>query len=661
MVDAVVTLATNPDPASAPFRLGYVLGPLLVGVACGAGIGCAAVLASACWPGRGRHEFGVVAVCGAWLLGLLLEAARNGASAPAVVALGGGGAVAAIALGRLALGMAAALARLRPRLRRLAWSVAAAALVTGVAVTAPAGVAELRAGTGPCPALPGRAGDRPNLVLVTVDALRLDAAATMSSYRRLAARGVEFRQHTTGSPWTLPSVASILTGLPAFRHGAGQSLSSHAVAAKAALPPHLPTLAGVLGARGYRTHAVVTNPFLTARYGIDHGFCTFENVTMEGEAARALARTTPLRLARVLALGLLPSDRAHAVRARGVRWLGANDRRPFFLWVHFLDPHAPYGDRDGASTSLTLDLLAFQAAPTATAPFGALGRLRAGEYRPDAAERERIVALYREDVAYVDREIGRLLDFLDARDLAEHTAVVLTADHGEEFWDHGGVEHGRTLYEEVLRVPLVIAPAGGRSRGAHPVVTDLTAAEDLAPTVLALLGITREAGWEGLDVLATTMPPDRSLVLGSILFGEAQVGLRTSRFKYLRTEHGSERLFELAADPRERRDRAGALPGVLAAARRVYDRSGGGAALTAHRLSSPCGVCRLRGQGREPGPRRSRPGRVPPRARGARRGRGVPAAPGGVPSAARPPSPSMPAMVASSARAAVRALRTMRW
>jgi arylsulfatase len=223
----------------------------------------------------------------------------------------------------------------------------------------------------------------------------------------------------------------------------------------------VPTLASVLGAHGYRTHAVVTNPFLAARYGVDAGFCSFENVTMAGEAVRGMRQTTLVRLVRVLAPARLPSDRASTVGAHAARWLAAEGDRPFFLWLHILDPHAPYGDRDGASTSLVLDLMAFQESSGPEAPFRATGRLRAGEYRPDAAERRRIASLYRQDVAFADREIERLLDDLAGRGLLGRTAVVFTADHGEEFWDHGGVEHGRTLYEEVLHVPLVVVPAGG--------------------------------------------------------------------------------------------------------------------------------------------------------------------------------------------------------
>src|SRR4030095_4640640 len=107
------------------------------------------------------------------------------------------------------------------------------------------------------------------------------------------------------------------------------------------------------------------------------------------------------------------------------------------------------------------------------------------EYRPDAEERRQIEALYREDVASTDAAIGHLLDALAARGLAERTAVVLTADHGEEFWDHGGLEHGRTLFEEVLRVPLVVAPPGG----APASVRELSTVLDVAPTLLRIARI----------------------------------------------------------------------------------------------------------------------------------------------------------------------------
>jgi hypothetical protein len=244
------------------------------------------------------------------------------------------------------------------------------------------------------------------------------------------------------------------------------------------------------------------------------------------------------------------------------RWLASHGDRPFFLWLHFLDPHAPYGDRDGASTSLVLDLMAFETSSDLEVPFRGVGRVRAGEYRPDAEERRQIEALYREDVAFTDAAIGHLLDVLAARGLAERTAVVLTADHGEEFWDHGGLEHGRTLFEEVIRVPLVVAPPGD----APPAVRrEQTSVEDVAPTLLGLLGQPR-AGFRGADLMAGPAP-ERALALGGMLFGQEWNGIRTPEFKYMRSEAGEERLYDLGEDPREQVNAVAAKPEAVAAAR----------------------------------------------------------------------------------------------
>jgi arylsulfatase len=373
----------------------------------------------------------------------------------------------------------------------------------------------------------------------------------MSSYRRLEAAGHAFTQHVTASPWTLPSMASLLTGRPPDEHGAGRSLSSRSLVRRTALRTDVATLAGLLGARGYATHAVATNPYLTARYGIDRGFCTFENVSMEGEAFRALRHTTQLRWTRALASRWLPSDRAPEVRRRAERWITRHADRPFFLWVHFLDPHAPYGDRDGASTSLVLDLMAFQGPGATGVPFRAVGLTRAGEYRPGPEERAQIRALYRDDVKVADREIEALLDFLVARGLDRDTAIVLTADHGEEFWDHGGIEHGRTLYEEVLRVPLVVTTPGG----AAAVHEELTTVLDVAPTILEIAGVAH-GRLTGRDLLGDDPRPSEPLPIGLTLFGEEWTGVRTAHEKAMRSEHGEERLFDLTTDPDERHDLA---------------------------------------------------------------------------------------------------------
>ncbi len=148
-----------------------------------------------------------------------------------------------------------------------------------------------------------------------------------------------------------------------------------------------------------------------------------------------------------------------------------------------------------------------------------------------------------------DRELGTLLDYVEAHGLRERTVIILTADHGEEFWDHGGFEHGRTLYEEVLRVPLVVA-APGRSQASFG---DLTTVLDVAPTILALAGAAH-AKLPGRDLFGDSPQPAESLPIGQMLFGENWSGVRTASCKAIRSEYGEERLFDLESDPDERRN-----------------------------------------------------------------------------------------------------------
>ena len=554
LADTVLTLAGSPDPGLVTYKLSYVFGPILLALVWAAPIG--AVAAELCRR-RTRRVAAVAAgfVQAVWAASLLVDGWRAGQSPFALIVLAGVLGIAAVAFTRLAVDAATWLATRAPAVRAGVTLAAAAALLCGVLAGTPRGTSGFGGGGGPC-AGSRTASPRQSVLLITVDALRADVAREMRAYRRLADRGVAFTQHVTASPWTLPSVASLLTGRAPDDHGAGASLSSRSLVLRTPMRRDVPTLAGLLGTHGLRTHAVVTNPFLTARYGIDRGFCTFENVSMESEAARALGQTTLLRLARAFAAGWLPSDRAREIRARAERWLDRHGNRPFFLWLHFLDPHAPYGDRDGASTSLVLDLMAFQHAGATGTPFRGVALARAGEYRPGPEERRRIRALYREDVDSVDREVGALLDWMDARGLTPRTAIVLTADHGEEFWDHGGLEHGRTLYEEVLRVPLVVAAQGQKpaTRG------DLTTVLDVAPTLLALAG-TDPHGHPGADLLDPRAAGTRVLPLGQTLFGEDWSGCRAASWKYARSESGEERVYDLDQDPGERRNVAALAPG----------------------------------------------------------------------------------------------------
>jgi arylsulfatase A-like enzyme len=395
-----------------------------------------------------------------------------------------------------------------------------------------------------------------HLVLVTIDTLRADHldAEHMPYTSALAADGVRFRDAHAAAPWTLPSVASLLTGLPAAVHGAGQPLGEGPLARSALATEHA-TIATELAAAGFETRAVVTNPYLGLGYGLGRGFAAFENVTLESEAALTLRSTLGFWLLTRALPQLAVSDRGGAVTSRAARFLRArrSDGR-LFLWLHYVDPHAPY---DGATRSFRDDLLA---GPAGTLP--RMAQLRAGEIRPDAAGRRRLREAYARAVRAVDREVGAVVRLLDEAGMAEEALLVVTSDHGEELWDHGGVEHGHTLFAELTRVPLVLR-CPGCPRGRE--VTELVGLDGLAATLLELLGV---APRPAPGSHAPAMSPGfarlvrgeghepRPVVSENLLFAAERVALRTSRFTYVAWPNGKEELYDRRRDPAELHDLA---------------------------------------------------------------------------------------------------------
>lgn len=401
------------------------------------------------------------------------------------------------------------------------------------------------------------AQDRPatarHLVLVTIDTLRADHLEPqhMPEASALAAAGTRFRAAYSSAPWTLPALASLLTGLPAARHGAGLPIGDGPLA-RSALPEAHATLATVLQDAGFETRAIVTNPYLGLGYGLGRGFARFENVTLESEALLTLQPTLGFWLASRAWPQLAISDRGAAVTSRAARFLRARtSERRLFLWLHYVDPHAPY---DGATRSFRDDLLA---GPDGVLP--RMAQLRAGEIRPDATGRAALRAAYERAVRAVDHEVGDVLRLLDASGLGDDAVVVLTADHGEELWDHGGVEHGHTLYDELIRVPLVIR-CPGCPRGVE--VAQLVGIEALAATLLELLGVAPPAAMSpGFAALLRGAPYEpRPVVSENLLFAEERVALRTERFTYVAWPNGKEELYDRVRDPHELRDLAARTP-----------------------------------------------------------------------------------------------------
>ena len=319
--------------------------------------------------------------------------------------------------------------------------------------------------------------ERPNVLFIVVDTLRRDRV-TAYGYRRnttpeiqgrLALPGAVVEEAYSQAPWTLPSVVSFLTG-----RQPGELLSSDM--ASFGIPPEIEPLAERMGRLGYQTAGFVANPTLHTGAGFDRGFRTWF--------------APPADIKWML-------KHADDLNARAVPWLKASQDRPFFAWVHYIDPHDPYTNPDierlGGRSPFLPDY-------RGTVDGGWIHGIYTGNLQlPDPVrDVPQIRALYDSEVSYVDRHIGELLATLDPEVLA-NTLIVLTSDHGEELYDHGGWKHGQSLYEEQIHVPLIFRWDGRIRPGTR--VKGTVRLVDILPTLAAAVGMKADPEWDGVNLL----------------------------------------------------------------------------------------------------------------------------------------------------------------
>ena len=322
---------------------------------------------------------------------------------------------------------------------------------------------------------PAPSPDRPNVLVILVDTMRADRLSagggerltTPNVDRLLAAPGVVAERAYAQAPWTLPSVISLLSG-----RSPGEVIGSERGAFS--LPRGPDVLAAAFREMGYRTAGFVANATLHRGNGFDHGFQTFYSPPS-------------------LDSGMLELHGDDVTR-RASRWLQANDRQPFFLYVHYIDPHDPY-ESPLTVAGRSRFFPDYEGPLTGRHVHGIyLGKHQLSDPERDVAH---LAALYDDEVLFVDQQIGLLVDGLPAA-VAADTIFVFTSDHGEELDDHGGWKHGRTLYEEQLRVPLVLRwdgrwPAGGLLAAPVRLL-------DLAPTLIEAAGGEARPSWEGRNL-----------------------------------------------------------------------------------------------------------------------------------------------------------------
>ncbi len=370
---------------------------------------------------------------------------------------------------------------------------------------------------------------RPNVILISIDTLRADHLSCYG-YRRSTTPRIDrfrrgaalFEQAIAHAPSTLPSHASIFTSLLPSHHGASVARSS-------GVDPGALTLTEILRREGYQTASFNGGIQLDPLYGLARGFDTYQSARPSVAGAEVLVD---------------PVDRFDHAVTEAMKWIRERKPGPFFLFLHTYETHHPYTPDPellapmdaGYAGSLPDDI-----------SIELLKRINDGELEVDEADLEHIVAAYDAELASVDAAFGKLMDFLERERLYDDAVIVVTSDHGEEFGEHGIVGwHAHSLYDELLRVPLLIKLPG--SRGAGRSIDAQVRGIDLAPTILDELELPIPPSFEGASLVpaiagATEDPPEHAVSQKDVAVPDEETSIRTLAWKWTRG-----RLFHLPSD-----------------------------------------------------------------------------------------------------------------
>ncbi len=339
------------------------------------------------------------------------------------------------------------------------------------------------------PAAPTQQG-LPDVLLIVADSLRADVLACCGgsgatpSLDALASRGVTITEAVATAPSSAPSIASLFTSLmPSELGGIREGWK---------LPAEVITIAGRFRSHGYATAGMVSSYTLSRSEELDRGFDQWS----EEWDSRFVGRHPGMLAARLMrAFGWEPrSDAPPAAEIvdRGLDWLSRPSERPRFLFLNLVDPHDPYAPPDDVRGELG-------APAPGEGAFGSqtLGAALRGEIKIDEPALRRAKSFYAAEAAYLDREVGRLLESVEDRLAAGKLIVAFTSSHGEEFLDHGSLGHGHTLYQELVRVPVIVARPGFLPEGRT--VNEPVSIVDLGPTLLDLAGLASEPSFRGVS------------------------------------------------------------------------------------------------------------------------------------------------------------------
>jgi arylsulfatase A-like enzyme len=403
----------------------------------------------------------------------------------------------------------------------------------------------------------------PNVVIIVLDTVRDDCVGAgwhgvplTPSVDAIAAEGTRFTNAFAAAPWTVPSHASLFTGLHAHRH--------NAVHERFVLAASFTTLAERLKAHGYATAGVTCNPWLTHSLGFNQGFDNYFEVYADSK----------------------PDEHdSPKASTQAIEWLRqrSGDKRPFLLFINYLDAHLPYTPAAEVLKRLEPDPAAV---PRSAFSIAQSERFIGGLDRLSPADLQEVRRVYSAEILAQDAQVARVLDYLRRSGELDKTLLIITADHGEQLGEHGFMGHEFSLYEQVLHVPLIVRYPGVFPAGhSTPTAASLI---DVLPTIIDIVGLDPPAeplpGHSLRLLLAAPPAADRPLLgeyarpatligkywrssqprINMSAYDTSLKSLRLGRLKYIAAGSRWERLYDLSADPGEQRDLSAEKPEELA-------------------------------------------------------------------------------------------------
>ena len=398
---------------------------------------------------------------------------------------------------------------------------------------------------------------RPNVVFILIDALRADhlpiygySRQTAPNLTNLAGQGMTFTKMYAQASYTRPSIATIFSSLYPAVHKANDTLDY--------LAGSITVLPEILQAAGYKTFGISANANISPTFGYSQGFDEFRvwktrsafRFTVMGKLAENVIGRS--RLGPILGEHGEIVPRADAITDITLRWVSQGRTEPVFLYVHYIDPHDPYRPPSPYDQAFN---------------FRRDSPMRAGgvdplKLLPNGQDREKVgrtLDQYDGEILYTDSQVDRLLKGLKEMGVLDNALVIVTADHGEEFFEHGKDIHGKSLYEEVLHIPFLMSWPGRIPGGkAYHGIAGLV---DIMPTILSLVGIDPPAGIQGLSFAAQLFDsniamPKRKLFAQVVQSGFSLEMVRDGRYKLIRQvsgpQKGLEEFYDLVKDPLER-------------------------------------------------------------------------------------------------------------